>query len=82
MSSQGATVHWHGYPVANAFDGVAGVTQDAVLPGATSTPTSLMTQPGTYWYHTHQRGSQGVVRGLYGTLVVSPEDRVRQRTST
>ena len=31
-----------------------------------------MTQPGTYWYHTHQRGSEGVVRGLYGTLVVSP----------
>ena len=32
-----------------------------------------MTQPGTYWYHTHQRGSEGVVRGLYGTLVVQPE---------
>ncbi len=69
----GATVHWHGYPVPNAFDGVAGVTQDAVRPGEDFRAEILMTQPGTYWYHTHQRGSQGVVRGLYGTLVVLPE---------
>ena len=69
----GATVHWHGYPVANAFDGVAGVTQDAVRPGEEFRADILMTQAGTYWYHTHQRGSEGVVRGLYGTLVVQPE---------
>ncbi|HWI31472.1 MAG TPA: multicopper oxidase family protein, partial [Microbacterium sp.] len=68
----GATVHWHGYPVANAFDGVAGVTQDAVAPGGAFRAGIAMTQPGTYWYHTHQRGSEGVVRGLYGTLVVHP----------
>ncbi|MET0735749.1 MAG: multicopper oxidase family protein [Microbacterium sp.] len=68
----GATVHWHGYPVANAFDGVAGVTQDAVRPGGDFDAEIAMTQAGTYWYHTHQRGSQGVVRGLYGTLVVLP----------
>ena len=69
----GTTVHWHGYPVANAFDGVAGVTQDAVGPGEAFRADIPMTQSGTYWYHTHQRGSQGVVRGLYGTLVVQPE---------
>ncbi|MET0811839.1 MAG: multicopper oxidase family protein [Microbacterium sp.] len=69
----GATVHWHGYPVANAFDGVAGVTQDAVRPGEEFGAEVLMTRPGTYWYHTHQKGSEGVVRGLYGTLVVQPE---------
>ena len=35
---QGVTIHWHGVDVPNAEDGVAGVTQDAVLPGgATST---------------------------------------------
>ena len=73
MSTAGATVHWHGYPVANAFDGVAGVTQDACGPGEEFHADIAMTQPGTYWYHTHQRGSEGVVRGLYGTLVVEPE---------
>ena len=30
----GVTIHWHGLDVPNAEDGVAGVTQDAVLPGA------------------------------------------------
>ena len=30
---QGVTIHWHGVDVPNAADGVAGVTQDAVLPG-------------------------------------------------
>ena len=70
--ASGATTHWHGYPVANAFDGVAGVTQDAVKPGQEFRASIALTRPGTFWYHTHQRGSQGVVRGLYGTLVVQP----------
>ena len=30
---EGITLHWHGLDVPNADDGVAGVTQDAVLPG-------------------------------------------------
>jgi hypothetical protein len=29
----GVTLHWHGLPVPNGEDGVAGVTQDAVFPG-------------------------------------------------
>ena len=49
------------------------MTQDAVRPGEDFRADILMTQAGTYWYHTHQRGSEGVVRGLYGTLVVQPE---------
>ena len=70
----GVTVHWHGYPVPNGEDGVAGVTQDAVAPGETYTYRFEATEPGTYWYHTHQRSSEGVVKGLYGTLVVHPAD--------
>ena len=34
-SSEGVTIHWHGVDVPNAEDGVAGVTQNAVLPGET-----------------------------------------------
>ena len=32
----GVTIHWHGVDVPGAEDGVAGVTQDAVLPGQES----------------------------------------------
>ncbi|KAF2420666.1 multicopper oxidase family protein [Microbacterium sp. B35-30] len=70
--ADGATVHWHGYPVPAAADGVAGVTQDAVAPGGSHVTTFPLTRPGTYWYHTHQLGSIGVTRGLFGTLVVQP----------
>src|SRR4051794_41554588 len=31
--ADGVTLHWHGIDVPNAMDGVAGVTQDAVMPG-------------------------------------------------
>ncbi|MCR2808172.1 MULTISPECIES: multicopper oxidase family protein [unclassified Microbacterium] len=75
--AEGVTVHWHGYPVANGEDGVAGVTQDSVAPGDSFTYRFTATQPGTYWYHTHQKSSVGVVRGLYGTLVVHPAGTVR-----
>jgi FtsP/CotA-like multicopper oxidase with cupredoxin domain len=71
--ANGVTAHWHGYPVPWGADGVAGVTQDAVAPGESFRTTFALDRAGTYWYHTHQLGSEGVVRGLYGTLVVLPE---------
>ena len=70
--ADGATVHWHGYPVAGAADGVAGVTQDSVPPGSSYSTAFALIRPGTFWYHTHQLGSVGVTRGLFGTLVVQP----------
>ena len=34
----GATLHWHGVDVPNAMDGVAGVTQNAVMPWRSRSP--------------------------------------------
>ena len=68
----GVTVHWHGVSVPNGEDGVAGVTQDAVFPGGTFVYRFQVEQPGTFWYHTHQHGREGIARGLYGALVVQP----------
>ena len=68
----GVAVHWHGYDVPNAEDGVAGVTQDAVRIGGTHTYRFLAEQVGTFWYHSHQASSTQVDRGLYGSLVVTP----------
>jgi FtsP/CotA-like multicopper oxidase with cupredoxin domain len=69
----GVTIHWHGVHVPNAEDGVAGVTQNAVLPGERYTYRFRPHQVGTFWYHTHQVSSEEVRRGLYGALVVLPE---------
>jgi FtsP/CotA-like multicopper oxidase with cupredoxin domain len=70
--SQGVTIHWHGVDVPNAEDGVAGVTQDAVLPGKRHVYRFRAEQVGTFWYHTHQASSRDVRRGLFGALVIEP----------
>jgi FtsP/CotA-like multicopper oxidase with cupredoxin domain len=68
----GMTLHWHGVDVPAAEDGVAGVTQDAVMPGQTHTYRFVAVDVGTYWYHSHQLSHEQVKGGLYGVLVVSP----------
>jgi len=67
---QGVTIHWHGVDVPNAEDGVAGVTQNAVLPGQRYRYRFQAEQVGTFWYHSHQVSSKEVRRGLFGTLVI------------
>ncbi|UQZ84663.1 Blue copper oxidase CueO precursor [Paenibacillus konkukensis] len=69
---QGATIHWHGLDVPNAEDGVAGVTQDAVMPGQTHTYRFVAEQAGTFWYHSHQQSKEAVQKGLFGSLIVEP----------
>ena len=70
----GVTIHWHGVDVPNAEDGVAGVTQDAVLPGEKYTYRFRADQVGTFWYHTHQVSAKEVRRGLFGALVIEPRE--------
>lgn len=70
------TIHWHGYPLPNTEDGVAGVTQDAVPSGDSYTYDFVATVPGTYWYHSHQNSVEQVDKGLYGVLIVEPKEGV------
>lgn len=71
---QGVTIHWHGVDVPNAEDGVAGVTQNAVLPGERYTYRFQVDQEGTFWYHSHQASSSQVRRGLLGAFVIEPRE--------
>jgi len=70
---KGVTIHWHGLNVPNAEDGVAGMTQDAVMPGETHTYRFRAEQKGTYWYHSHQQSSVQVAKGLFGPLIIEPQ---------
>ncbi|GAA4079934.1 multicopper oxidase family protein [Nonomuraea soli] len=69
----GITLHWHGIDVPAAMDGVAGVTQDAVAPGASFTYRFVADRAGTFWYHSHQMSHEQVIGGLLGAVVVRPE---------
>ena len=71
----GTTIHWHGLAVPNGQDGVAGLTQDPVPPGGSATYSFVAKGAGTYWYHSHQKASYQVDRGLYGLFIVDPRGR-------
>ncbi len=69
----GSTIHWHGLDVPNAEDGVAGATQDAVMPGEKHVYRFVAEQTGTFWYHSHQDSQEAVQKGLFGALIVEPD---------
>lgn len=79
--TDGVTLHWHGLNVPNAEDGVAGATQDAVMPGESHVYRFVAKQAGSYWYHSHQQASVQVRKGLLGALVIEPENSVQQISS-
>lgn len=73
LLDQPTTVHWHGLRIDNAMDGVPGLTQEPIAPGAGFTYRFTPPDAGTYWYHPHARSWEQVARGLYGTLVVEED---------
>ncbi|UFQ15263.1 MULTISPECIES: multicopper oxidase family protein [Streptomyces] len=62
------SLHWHGIALRNDMDGVPGLTQRAIRPGADFTYRFTVPDPGTYWFHPHSGTQQD--RGLYAPLIV------------
>lgn len=77
----GVTVHWHGVDVPNAEDGVAGVTQNAVMPGESHTYRFVVNETGSHWYHSHQLTSIQVVKGLFGAFIILPKQQQESLTA-
>ena len=71
---QPTSIHWHGIRIANAMDGVAGLTQTATQPGESFDYEFVAPDAGTYWYHAHNRSTEQVARGLYGAIIVEEAD--------
>ncbi|KAK4552523.1 hypothetical protein LTR86_010367 [Recurvomyces mirabilis] len=63
-------LHWHGLQIANAMDGVEGVTQQSVESGDAFTYQLDIPQDqsGTFWYHAHAETQRA--DGLYGAFVI------------
>ena len=58
------TLRWHGVRVENQYDGVPGLTQRPVQPGATFEYQVRFPDAGTFWYHPHQREAVAQDLGL------------------
>lgn len=71
---QATSIHWHGIRIANAMDGVPGLTQEPVAPGESFDYDFVVPDAGTYWYHSHNQSTEQVARGLYGPLIVEETD--------
>ena len=65
-----SSVHWHGFILPNAMDGVPGMTFPGIKPGETFTYRFTIAQNGTYWYHSHS-GLQEQA-GIYGPIIIDP----------
>ena len=78
----GTTIHWHGLYLLNASwaDGVDGVTQGPIPPGATFRYAFTAGPPGTHWYHAHA-GTQ-YADGLRGAFIVDPAKGAGRRAAT
>lgn len=67
------SIHWHGLHVPNDQDGVAGVTQDPIAPGATYVYRFIAPHAGTFMYHAHgPKSREQIDRGLYGPFIIDP----------
>src|SRR5262245_38496473 len=67
---QDTTVHWHGIRLPIAMDGVPGLTQLPIRPGASFTYEFTPPDAGTFWYHPHANSLQQLGRGMAGALIV------------
>lgn len=68
------TIHWHGQFVPWESDGVPGSTQDSVAPPGQFRYEFVAKREGTLWYHCHVDTQFHVMQGLYGVIIVEPQD--------
>jgi manganese oxidase len=73
-------LHWHGLELESYYDGVPGGTgyegrrTPPIMAGDSFDVVLRTTRPGTYIYHTHMSDIRQQGSGLYGPLIVVPED--------
>ncbi len=68
-----ATVHWHGLRLENEYDGTH-QTQAPMAVGESFTYKLRFPDEGLYWYHPHIRQDYGQEMGLYGNILVEPNE--------
>ena len=70
LGNETTGIHWHGlYQTGStAMDGPRGVTQCPIPPGSSFTYSFTVSQPGEYWYHSHDIGQ--FPDGLRGPIIV------------
>ncbi|CAN9096996.1 unnamed protein product [Alternaria alternata] len=75
LGNESTSLHFHGLYMNGTthMDGPVAVSQCGIPPGSSFTYNFTVNQPGTYWYHSHERGQYP--DGIRGPFIVhDPED--------
>jgi FtsP/CotA-like multicopper oxidase with cupredoxin domain len=65
------SIHWHGFEIAVALDGVPGLVQDFIPPGQAFAYEFDITQVGTMFYHAHVAMQEAM--GMVGLFIMHPK---------
>jgi FtsP/CotA-like multicopper oxidase with cupredoxin domain len=65
------SMHWHGLELPIAMDGVPGLVQDLIEPGATYVYEFPLHQTGSFFYHAHVPMQEAM--GMMGLFIVHPK---------
>jgi manganese oxidase len=71
------TVHWHGFEIPIAMDGVPGVVQTPIPPGGRFVYEFTLHQEGTYFYHSHMAMQE--MMGMLGLFIMHPKKPYQPR---
>lgn len=77
---ESTAIHFHGLMVPNKMDGVPGITQDPIKPGASFTYEFTLKNSGSHMYHAHHNSTKQVGKGLLGAFIVAPKDASNEPT--
>ena len=69
-----SSIHWHGIRLDNRFDGVPGLTQQALASGDSLVYLVHAPDAGVFWYHPHEREDIVQALGLAGGILVASQD--------
>ena len=75
------TIHWHGIYADQKHDGVPH-TSRAIMPGETYVYEFVAEHAGTFLYHCHVDSYRHIDMGMYGALIIEPEDNTWDREYT
>ena len=79
LTRSATSIHWHGIELESFFDGVGGWSgwgtrvAPRIAPGDSFVVRMAPPRAGTFIYHTHVAEGVALASGLYGALVVLPE---------
>jgi len=71
------SMHWHGFEIPIAMDGVPGISQDPIPPGGRFVYEFTLEQHGTYFYHSHMAMQE--MMGMIGLFIMHPKEPYQPR---